>query len=220
MTYIYIAKTDILCDANEFQKRYEAVPAKRKRKIDRLRFDDDKRLSLGAWQLLCHALNEKGITQDKIILCENENGKPYLAEYPNIFFNLSHSGDTVMCAVSDGEVGCDVEKTASVDMRIANRFFHESEAAAISELSDENERRQLFYRLWTLKESFMKTTGLGFALPLRDFCIRFENGDIKAVQQKFPDEKFYFKEFFLRDGYSYSVCARTEHFSDAILVAI
>ncbi len=213
LTRVYRAKTDTLSDENEFMKRYEKLPLFRREKTDRLSIFEDKCRSVGAWELLRIALSEHGIKAETEVFSEKENGKPFLVNHPDIFFNLSHSGNTVMCAVSDTEVGCDVQKITSSDLRIADRFFHESEAKALSKISDENERRILFFRMWTLKESYIKATGRGFSLPLRDFCISLENGSIFVTRKNGITDDFSFKEYFTDDGYCCCVCAKSEDFS-------
>ena len=218
MTEIYIAKTDILCDKTQFLKRYNALPSERKEKADRLPHEADKHLSVASWHLLLFALNKKGIREDEIILSKNEHGKPFLKNYPEVHFNLSHSGNTVMCAVSQGEVGCDTEKIRPVKLKIADRFFSENEIRQLKN-ADAKEQELLFFRLWTLKESFMKATGHGFSLPLKDFCININEQKIE-IEQNVQNEKFYFKEFFKNDGYCYAVCAKEKDFSDLIEIEI
>lgn len=218
MTDVYFAKTDILCDKNEYLKRYNLLPQNRKEKTDRLFHDEDKRLSVGAWCLLCYAMGEKGIKNDEIILLKNEHGKPFLSQYPNIFFNLSHSGNCVMCAVSDSEVGCDTEKLRPVNLKIADRFFHENEIRQLESLN-EKDRETLFFRLWTLKESFLKATGKGFSLPLKDFCIDLTKENVEITQNVFPDKKYFFKEY-QSDDFRLAVCAESDGFSELIEVNI
>ena len=218
MTKVYFADTDILLNKKEYSTRYNLLPPCRKEKTDKLILDEDKRQSVGAWCLLCHALNEKGINNEEIILSINEHGKPFLKNRPYVFFNLSHSKNMVLCAVSDSEVGCDTEKLRPVNLKIADRFFHKNEIRQL-ECMNENERETLFFRLWTLKESFMKATGKGFSLSLKDFCIDLTKENIEITQNVFPDKKYFFKEFQSNDC-RIAVCAESDGFSDLIKVNI
>ena len=93
-------------------------------------------------------------------------GKPYLQEIP-LFFSLSHSHGTVLCVVSEVEVGADIQysrDTVTVDpdweQRLLERFFSEQEKQEWSRLARE-ERRDYFYRQWTRKEAYGKLTGKG-----------------------------------------------------------
>jgi 4'-phosphopantetheinyl transferase len=90
---------------------------------------------------------------------------------PEISFNISHSRERFVVAVSNaGVVGVDVEYSARqrrVD-RLMTRYFSHAEQAALMALPA-TQRQERFYALWTLKESYIKAKGLGLALPLADF---------------------------------------------------
>lgn len=90
-----------------------------------------------------------------------EKGKPYLREYP-LFFNLSHSGEYVVCAVSDREIGVDIQQCGAVRVRrLAERFFSAEENRELAACGNEKERLELFYRLWVRKEAYGKMSGEG-----------------------------------------------------------
>lgn len=80
----------------------------------------------------------------------NENGKPYFENGP--YFNISHSGDYVMMAVSSKEIGLDIEENVPKDMTMLIKLFNEAEAKMINEHAD-------FYYLWCAKESLIKCMG-------------------------------------------------------------
>lgn len=86
-------------------------------------------------------------------------GKPRITNAPlELDFNLSHSGDWMVCAVSGGvPVGVDIEHTVRKRdvMRLARRFYCDTEVRALEALA-ENEQRDSFFDLWTLKESAVK----------------------------------------------------------------
>lgn len=69
----------------------------------------------------------------------------------------------VMCAISEKEVGCDVEKQAALDRSLAEYVMQDHELEWIYGASREQEQQHRFFRLWMLKESYMKATGLGIA---------------------------------------------------------
>ncbi|MGB8806923.1 MAG: 4'-phosphopantetheinyl transferase superfamily protein [Candidatus Rickettsiella isopodorum] len=108
-----------------------------------------------------------------------EYGKPYLSkagqDHP-LQFNLSHAGDMVVCAVTQGQlVGIDIEYIQEqVDYEtIAKRFFSSTEFEALLALPP-NERQAGFFRLWTGKEAFVKAIGKGLSFPLRDFAVTLD----------------------------------------------
>lgn len=212
---VYVGDTASLENEALFARLLKAVPSQRREKIDRISRQEDKRLSLGAGLLLKKALSDIGISEYEIDYIKN--GKPCIRGKENIFFNLSHSGERVMCAVSSYEVGCDVEKIKPANLKIAERFFFENEYKAIAELSTEKEQQNMFFRLWTLKESFMKATGLGMKLPLDSFSIDISKNGI-TVDQSVDENSYYFKEYDLEAGYKYSVCGLVDTFDDVVKV--
>ena len=117
----------------------------------------------------------------------NEFGKPALApgqaDQP-LFFNLSHSGSCLVVAVSRHEdIGIDIEKMKPGRRfgKIAARFFSSSEARELSSM-DASLRADRFYRLWTLKEAYIKACGMGLVIPLNDFSFSFpQSGSISVA---------------------------------------
>lgn len=113
-----------------------------------------------------------GVPGAGLALAVDERGKPRLAE-PHarcgLHFNLSHSGRVVALAVAAVPVGVDVEalrEVANVE-RLARRFFSPAEATAVLAAAD-GERDRLFLRIWTRKEAYLKATGLGIGMALRE----------------------------------------------------
>ena len=121
---------------------------------------------------------------EDINLSYNPFGKPEFSDdlaCSEIKFNLSHSGNQALVAVSkEQKVGIDIER---IDdnlefMSIAQHSFTETECAQIISLPPQQQRDH-FYRFWTCKESFIKAIGKGFNLPLKQFEIALES-DSKA----------------------------------------
>lgn len=217
MTKVYLADVEGFKAFAVFEKMYRTLPEHRKQKVDRLRYEKDKRLCVGAWLLLMHTLKEAGIDNPNIQLSYGVSGKPYLADYPELFFNLSHSGSRVLCALSDREVGCDVQKITPANRKLAQRYFCPEECQAIAAAGEQD---VMFFRLWTLKESFIKNIGRGLSLPFGEFCIRLTEDGAAVRQQVLPEETFCFREFDLQDGYRYACCARKPDIMDIRIVDI
>ena len=110
-------------------------------------------------------------------------GKPFVVGHKNIFFNISHSGKYVVCAVSDREVGIDIEKRAKARMEVAGRFFHEQEVAMLKSLSG-TEQDRLFFNYWAVKESFLKCIGTGLTRPLNTFIVKFTGIKIVLCEER------------------------------------
>jgi 4'-phosphopantetheinyl transferase len=107
------------------------------------------------------------------------NGKPRVD--PNvgpheIQFNLSHTRGLVAVALATrGAIGVDVEEIdeAKADLGIAEAYFAPSEVELLQR-APSSERARCFFRLWTLKEAYIKATGEGLSAPLSSFAFTFE----------------------------------------------
>jgi len=110
-------------------------------------------------------------------------GKPALEPEHALRFNLSHSNEVALLAVTlDAELGVDVEHIradfASED--IARRFFSRAEVDVFNALPPE-ERVAAFFRCWTRKEAYIKATGRGMSQPLDGFDVTLGSGDDVAL---------------------------------------
>lgn len=110
----------------------------------------------------------------KINLSKTVHGKPYLADYPEIQFNISHSADVLLVAISQvGAVGVDIEQ-AKFQRRdfsgLVGKCFSQSEIEYWNALP-EMEKAAEFYRFWTRKEAFVKAVGRGLAIGLQHCVI-------------------------------------------------
>ena len=120
-----------------------------------------------------------------------------------------------MCAIAEKEVGCDVEKQAVLERRVAEYVMTKYELGQIYGFDRDREQREMFFRHWTLKESYMKATGLGIRLEPKKFCMLIREDGIK-VMPPVDEREFHFKEYFMDDGYCYSCCSLEELFCDTM----
>ena len=180
MVKAWAADVTPLYDRECYERYYAMVPDFRKRKADRLRLAGMRAQSIGVW-----------------ILWEKIRKKYSLPE--NVPFNFSHSGSIVMCAACmDGgpvKVGCDVEKMGGLRLKLAERHFCREEYEAIMAEENEEKRTEMFFLYWVLKESFMKATGKGMALPLDQFCIRLDKPPVLIRKPEEFSEAYYYCEY-------------------------
>jgi len=203
---VYTADTAALDDDRLFGKLYAAVSERRKRKTDRYRFRKNKNQSLCAEYLLMCACREFGVDYGSEIR-EGDGGKPAFAA-SSVSFNLSHSEKRAMCVMADCEVGCDVEKIERCNPELARRFFAAAEIQALENCETDTERDILFYRIWTLKESYLKCTGQGITVPLSSFSV-VADGKIRKVLETDDADYLLFEEK-KQDSYCYALCVKTE----------
>lgn len=142
---------------------------------------------------------------EEIRLHANEHGKPYLCTDVPLFFNISHSGDFVVCAFSDTEVGVDIEKVGEERPAVAKRFFHPEEVACLSDTS-ERKRAELFFRYWSAKESVLKYMGTGLAGSLSSFCVRWEGGNA-GIYKESGRLSLFVSECGIDENYKCFVCS-------------
>ena len=128
-------------------------------------------------------------------------GKP---EAPGVFFSLSHSGGYALLAVSDSDVGADLEQIRPAPERVAARVFTPDEQRWLADGEDYSAR---FFTLWTLKESLLKACGRGLTLPLQSLDVL---PLLRGQSVQTPDGAFFgsTQQF---DGYCLAVCT---HASD------
>ncbi len=119
--------------------------------------------------VLAQILNE---SPEKIRINKAEHGKPYLADNPQLVFNLSHSASVMIIAVGwRCQLGVDVElcKPRANLAGLVDKCFAEEEVEYWRKLP-EHQKIPEFYRFWTRKEAFVKATGRGIGLGL-DHCV-------------------------------------------------
>ena len=202
---LYFADVSCLKDEKLYSKLSEKMTQARRDAADRLRFAKDRRLSVGAYSLLRYALIRAG-EKGTFPIETGECGKPYFPDRPDICFNLSHSGDVALCALSDTDVGCDVEAQRRPPLSVAKRYFSSSEKDYLASARTDEERAERFFRVWTLKESVMKATGLGFSLAPSSFSAVDSDGGLLSPEVR--GETFFVCDAHLRSGYRAAYCTR------------
>ena len=145
------------------EKIISILPEGCRRRASRYTQSWDRRNSACAYLLLVYALRESfGIKSFDIEA--SEHGKPRLKECDNIHFNISHCRDGCVCAVSDKEIGIDIQEIRPFSQRLAERVCCENELALIA---DSDNKAAEFTKIWAMKESFIKMNGQGFSYTLK-----------------------------------------------------
>jgi 4'-phosphopantetheinyl transferase len=135
--------------------------------------NDTQQLSLWAKQLLSY---HTGLPLD---IDYSSKGKPFLKTRPDIQFSISHTSDYVAVALSDNEIGIDIEHLRLGKHHIARRFFTDEENNYLSRLplSDFD---VAFTKLWTLKEAYAKCTGTGISGSFNSTTIDLPSLSVKG----------------------------------------
>ena len=180
---------------------------KRKRVLSYRKREDQIRCILADNLARYLIAREYGAKSKDILFEYNEYGKPLVKGKKECYFNISHSGEYVICAISHTVVGCDIQHMQPCDIAIGNLIFTKQEQELVHSEED-------FYRMWTLKEALLKAIGVG--ISAEGILINMvSNGIVTDVSYK--KEKYYFRQFAnAPKGYSLSLWAADNHIDSKI----
>jgi 4'-phosphopantetheinyl transferase len=207
MIELYSIKIDRIIDYQIFDQLMAYLDKDKQLLIKAFyKIEDSQRALVSDVLIRAIAIYQIGIDNWQIQLGKNKYGKPFLKNYPDFHFNISHSGEWVVCAVDDEPIGIDIEKIQDIDLSIIDRFFSIKEVMDIYSLP-QKEQLPYFYDIWTLKESYIKAWGKGFSIPLDSFSIRVYMGGKVDIDTHNSFKECCFKQFSIDDGYKLSVCS-------------
>ncbi|MCM1438288.1 MAG: 4'-phosphopantetheinyl transferase superfamily protein [Roseburia sp.] len=209
MLRLFAMKNTVLSDDGLFERQLALVDGERRERVNSLALREKKNASLAAGVILPLALKACGLGGE-VCIERDLWEKPRLISPKGVHFNLSHSGEWTVVALSDSEVGVDIQQVKPVDMRLATRFFTESEREILKGAGDAAELT--FYRLWTVKEAYLKALGTGLNRPLSSFEVRFTAGGAK-IDDGGTDGGWLISEFDCFTGYRLA-CAGKEFAPD------
>lgn len=179
------------------------LDAARRRRAFRLRILQKRAQCVGAGVLLTHLLGENGVPPR---LTYGAAGKPFLADRPDVQFSLSHTGDWVFCAVSDGAVGMDAQQLCPIGERVIRRCFSAEEQAWLRQAPAD-----AAVRLWTRKEAYAKLTGAGLSAIAAPVPVASLPAAYDAVTAA------YWRSYDWQD-IRIAVCAQTTGFAETVVV--
>ncbi len=187
-----------LYSADKLFKDYENCLSKEK--IIKLQSykDSNSMLSSLLGELLAKVAISKNFNIDinKINFGKIKNGKPVILNFDNIFFNISHSENQVICGISNSVIGIDIEHLdRKINIKaLSKRFFSEEEEIYIKNSFD-------FLKIWTLKEAYLKAVGIGISGGLKNFTVPLNKNNKMSSNNK----DWYFDSI-KYDNYIISVC--------------
>ena len=146
-------------------------------------------LSFCAGMTLKEAFLDNGLDLLELEIITGDNGKP---EANGIEFNLSHSGEMALVAVSDdlNPVGCDIQKVENKQnerlFAIVKRFFSVNELNKMQDVmqKDDEKFKELFYLIFSSKEAYIKMTGEGLKRGMDSFEIPLDDELIASIGEK------------------------------------
>lgn len=151
-----------------------------------------------------------GVRATRLGFGAEPNGRPYLVlpdGPPQVDFNLSHSGEWALVAVtpSGWRVGVDVERIRpDLDcLGMAKRMYQPAEVEHLEQTPDPEQQRTEYFHLWSAKEAYVKAIGIG--LPgMRDVLVHrqlgAENGTVLA--RSAPEAVWRVRWLWIDSGYA------------------
>lgn len=176
---VWLAEVAEAADAAALARcRLALAPDEIARADAHVRERDRRRAAVSRWLLRSTLSRYAPVDPSAWRFGQGEHGRPEIAvpDAPPVRFNVSHTGDLVVCAVTlrDG-IGVDVERMdeATDLIELAQTVFAPGEVASLRRESAETLARR-FYERWTLKEAYLKARGLGLSLSPRHVVFDLE----------------------------------------------
>ena len=152
MTTIYLTDCNWLTDNFALTCAEPHLDAQRRSRIRRLRSPLKKAQCAAAGLLLKHRFGDDAVYR------YGPYGKPYLVNI-NAFFSIAHSNNLVILAVSNTEIGADIQVISPIRPSVLRRCFTDEEQGYVG--TDATR----FTQLWAQKEAYAKYTGRGLTAP-------------------------------------------------------
>ncbi len=170
---VHIWKINLAENFSHLEKLRQILSIEEIQKSEAFHFANDRQnytVSHGFLRLILAKYLER--KPESLCFDPNEFGKPFLKDSP-LKFNLSHSGEFALIGVAEKrEVGVDIELVReNVNYHeLAAQFFSKKETDFFISLP-QSDRKQVFFRIWSRKESFVKARGCGLSANLQSFDV-------------------------------------------------
>ncbi|TRW68976.1 4'-phosphopantetheinyl transferase family protein [Lactococcus lactis] len=164
------------------------------------KFSPDIQRSILSLKLLSIGLEHYGIKLIDESFSYNQYGKPSISA-PKIHFSISHSGKYIVCALSEKNIGVDIQQNIDDFSDVIDSLnSHESEY--LKTLTNKNELTKNFFNIWTIKESYLKMIGTGLYKDLNSFYVSL---DTHQLFDDLPVKEVDYRCFSVGDTYTLSV---------------
>ncbi len=178
-------------DEPELLDQYHSLLSQAERqRWNGIRTEDGKRCFLVSRAMIRTLLGTAiNYSPTELTITADEQGKPFIDQPTTRWqFNLSHSHGLITLALAyDIAVGVDVEchHRNTDTLQLARHFFHPREIQQLEALPA-NKQRQHFFKLWTLKEAYVKAIGTGLSHALDSFGFTFHQPNSRLAMHPSP----------------------------------
>ncbi len=142
----------------QLERMIDGLPAARKEKAERYRYRNGKLSCVVAYMVFLYGYRQETGRTDIPDFAIAEDEKPYLADYDDIYFNLSHCNQAAVCMLGRSPVGIDIQEVRAVRASFLEKICSERERERIAQAPNPEAE---FTRIWTEKEAISKYTGEG-----------------------------------------------------------
>ena len=159
------------------------LPSWRRERVLAYKQESRQMESALAYIELSRALALRGLQDIKPRFEYNEHGKPFLPNYPNLYFSISHCSQAVGCVLSEMPCGLDIERVRRASPSLISKTMNRNEEHQIYSSSHPEVE---FIRLWTRKEAVFKLLGTGITDDMQDILLRAEALHIHIISTVNP----------------------------------
>lgn len=186
----------------KFKELLQVLPLEFQEKNSKFLRWQDRHANLFGKLLLLTGLKKNGYDSSCLNRIHfNTNGRPFLDK--NIDFNISHSEEYVLCAISKTtKIGIDIQKITSVDW---NNFESVMSIEQMNYIKKSKNSLKTFFNYWTIKESFVKADGRGLEIPFLDI-------EINSNTAIHNNRVFFVKSISIDKDYSCSLASNLSNF--------
>jgi len=206
-------------DLNEYNNRYtKLLEPQELIKAARFRFDSDKLRYLIARAMARLVLSQyAGVAPENLRFTKNDYGRPEIANSSyckeKVRFNISYSKDIIVLAVAmNVDIGVDIEFVyENADFFLYTKgILSETELRYLTNMPSEA-RSLEFFKIWTLKEAYIKSRGLGLAIGLEKLSFLLSSEKISLCVEEDIDKNADSWGFFnleIIPSYIISICVK------------
>ncbi len=213
---IYLLKCPMHMEEDRFHSLIKLIHPEKKERVLRYRKSGDACQVVWADLLIRALLIEKtGLSNTQIVFGKDAFQKPFFQTDPSIHFNISHSGNYILCAMDNEPVGVDIEKIEPIKSGIIKLTFSSHEQEIFKKMTSK-EGLSYFFDIWTLKESYLKNIGRGIDYLPNRLSVQFDQSNVYIITSE-DFQKGYGRHYNMNMEYKAAVCSLKNQFPSRLI---
>ena len=189
-THVYYCRYDQIDEPQLLNQYHSLLNQAERQRWEGIRTEDSKQCFLVSRAMIRSLLGTViDCPPSALTITADARGKPFIVQPTTRWkFNLSHSHGLITLVLAyDAAVGVDIEyHHRSIEaLQLARHFFHSREIQQLESLPA-NEQQQHFFKLWTLKEAYVKAIGKGLSHRLDKFSFTFQPANPRITMSPLP----------------------------------